>query len=186
MSRGVPGGVFYVTAVCVNSVIGRTEGFWSAYPGAPATVMAPVTERRQCFLARVSNYPPGFASLANYVRVYKQSGSWKLSGKLESIFGPGTPIPVAAGYATAVCIDLPPGFFASSGERAATPPTSIAADLGRTACGLTGVRGRFSVNNTIQLTMPPSKPGEWTIRVTEGNIGEYACMARRRYWGTLP
>jgi hypothetical protein len=133
-------------ARCVSSAAGRTaEVTWST--GQAAQVLAPVAPGRQCFLTAITtsnqyggNDPMsyGFKTSADYVRVWRDSARWYVGGVQSGMV-----------WATARCMDVSQNL--GNWEWIAGDPDTrkdkLALNPGGMTCLLTGIGGRFNLND---------------------------------------
>lgn len=159
-------------ASCVNITTNRQEALWTA--GDWPKIIQPTASKRQCFLSGVYGTGGTWVSSSDNVRVKKSEGNWVLDGTVD-------PDPWSGSHpaATAVCIDFPSetslGNFTHYGPASA----NVIWDSEQEACGLTGMEGKFNVNdwdNGVMLSWPASWPGWWTASVSSGKIMWSTCV----------
>lgn len=167
---------------CIGTVTNRTGEFVQF--GNGSTTIPAGTSARRCFLTSiVTNAAPvnAFSSTANFARVTKNifTGTWSLTNSQASL---------ASAYIGATCVDVPT-FVASGTDQADDPGIGslqiAAADspINDTACGLTGVGGRFNTNNFNDATelfradyTPVGGDFKWWLFTDNGKRGWFSCV----------
>jgi hypothetical protein len=157
-----------VKAQCVASTAGRTStASWIS--GAPATLIAPVTAARRCFLTYITDYH-GLNSNSDYVRVWSDDFNWYVGG---NSVGNGTTT------ARAICIDAP---GAGHWQWIAGDPGGFTANLAyndeNEACFLRGLGGHFTSTNWGDGVWTNYNQGTlfWEATVNNGKTGWYGCI----------
>ncbi|OJY27659.1 MAG: hypothetical protein BGO98_41075 [Myxococcales bacterium 68-20] len=152
-------------AMCVNSVAGRlAEVGWG---GGDRKPIAPVTDKRRCFLTGVGNSDwhydnNDFDSSDDQVSVYPQGGTWWIGGSGNA-------------QGTAVCIDVNgsynEGTINGSQMLIGYNPNGV-------QCALTGVRGRFRTNDygSGAFIRYEAGLGEWWMNSTSGKGASGQCF----------